>query len=95
MRQDFPCSMSAGSYKDDRYLLTHAIWRNEYGSVQPETGVRFAGPDGKYDDFHLIQHGWLDFSSAEGVILRGLRKGWDLCRIEDFMCRLKDRGARQ
>jgi hypothetical protein len=81
------------SYRDDKYLLTHAIWRNSYGSVQPETGVRFARQDGTYDDFRLIQHGWLSFKDAENVILRGLNKGWSASRIEDLMCRVKDRSG--
>lgn len=92
-RDEFPCSIPSGSYKDDKYLLTHAVWRNEYGSVQPETGVRFAKPDGTYGDFSLIQHGWLSFDDAEKVILRGLQKGWNLCRIEDLMRRVRGRSG--
>jgi len=90
---DFPCSIPAGSHKDGKYLLTHAIWRNSYGSVQPETGVRFARPDGSYDGFCLIQHGWLDFQAAENIILRGLQKGWQVSRIEDLLCRIRDRSG--
>ena len=88
-----PCSIPAGSYKDKNYLLTHAIWRNSYGSVQPETGVRFAKSDGSYDDFCLIQHGWMNFVKAEQVILKGLRKGWGPSRIENLMCRVRERST--
>ena len=90
----FPCSIPAGSYQDGKYLITHAIWRNSYGSVQPESGIRFAQPDASYGDFRLIQHGWLDFSKAEQVILHALGKGWGVLRIEDFMCRLRERHPR-
>ena len=92
--QEFPTSIPAGVYRDEKYLITHAIWRNSYGSVQPESGIRFAQPDGSYDDFSLIQHGWIDFTKAENVILRTLAKGWRVSRIEDFMCRLRERNPR-
>jgi hypothetical protein len=73
---------SAGHTMEADYFLTHAIWRNSYGSCQPETGVRRV-VDGKVakEGFRLIEHGCSDFAFAEPIILRLLRKQWDAVRI--------------
>jgi hypothetical protein len=71
------------------YFLSNAVWENSHGSFQPETGVRRRKPDGTWGEFFLIEHGWLDFETANDIILRALRKGWDNCRIGDFMQKLK------
>lgn len=73
------------------YLLTNIVWENSYGSYQPETGVRRRVPDGTWADFSLIEHGWYDFEEANDLILRALHKGWDACRIGNFMQKLKYR----
>lgn len=73
------------------YFLSNAVWENSYGSFQPETGVRRRQADGTWGDFALIEHGWLDFNSANDLIVKALAKGWDTCRIGDFMQKLKER----
>jgi hypothetical protein len=42
-------------------------------------------------DFHLMQHGVRDFEFAEPIILRGLRKKWDTCRIANLVAWLYER----
>jgi hypothetical protein len=72
--------------REPDFYLTHAIWRNSYGSCQPETGVRpVVNGEVQKDGFRLIQHNCVDFKFAEPIILRGLRKGWDACRISTFV----------
>jgi hypothetical protein len=76
---------------DGRWILTHAIWRNSYGSCQPETGVRdLTDVDEKTGRprFDLIQHGWMNFEKAHYVIEKGLRKGWSPFHISEVMDRI-------
>jgi hypothetical protein len=76
--------------KTEDYFLTHCIWHNGYGPC-PETGARHVANGGLQKDFHLIQHGVRDFDFAEPIILRGLRKKWDVCRISDLIAWLYNR----
>lgn len=57
------------------YYLTHAVWRNNYGSYQPETGVRSHA--GGLKDFRLIQHNSDNWPLVTVMALAGLSKGWD------------------
>lgn len=63
--------------------LTHAIWRNSYGSYQPETGVRTHAAGLK--DFRLIQHNCDDWALVTVMTLAGLAKGWNVERIGDLI----------
>lgn len=74
-----PRSESKGRVDFGGFYLTHAIWRNSYGSYQPETGVRTHAAGLK--DFRLIQHGCADWPFVTAVTLAALSKGWDSERI--------------
>jgi len=95
--QGRPYSESRGAAQiGDDWLLTHVIWHPTtlagYGHC-PETGVRFLR-DIKADGrprFELIQHGWRNFTAAQRIIERGLRKGWDADRIATLMDFIKSR----
>lgn len=85
---------------DGKWLLTHAIWcpTTFYGRGRcPETGVCKIDTAGMAVEgtFELIQHGWHNFSDAEQIISRGLRKGWDCYRIATLMDNLSDRRRRK
>lgn len=91
--EDLPKSIPVSQVREGDWFLTNAVWRNSYGSFQPETGVRFMnlfGPDER-PLFELIEHGWRDFDAANDVIIKGLRKGWGTGRIADLMTNLKRR----
>lgn len=93
MDDTLPMSESKGHATiDGRWLLTHAVWRNSYGSYQPETGVRdlheIEADNHGRPRFDLIQHGWQDFAAAEAIIVKGLRKGWSPFRVGEAMDRL-------
>lgn len=97
--QGRPYSESRGAAQiGDDWLLTHVIWHptgpwGEYLSDCHETGVRFLR-DIKADGrprFELIQHGWRNFTAAQRIIERGLRKGWDADRIATLMDFIKSR----
>lgn len=74
-----PHSENKGHVDFGGFYLTHAIWRNGYGSYQPETGVRSHAADLK--DFRLIQHDCDDWPLVTVMTLAGLSKGWDVERI--------------
>lgn len=78
-----PRSENCGHVDFGGYYLTHAIWRNSYGSYQPETGVRTHA--GGLKDFRLIQHNSDDWPMVTVVTLAGLSKGWDTERIGDLI----------
>lgn len=101
--EDLPYSEKRGEATvDERWLLTHAVWRptlpwGGHGE-QPETGVRdLADVDEKTNRprFDLIQHGWHDFQRAERFIIAGLRKGWSPFRISEAMERAKHWGRKR
>lgn len=71
------------------YYLTHAIWRNCYGSHQPETGVRTHANGLK--DFRLIQHNSDDWPMVTVITLAALSKGWNTERIADLISWLHHR----
>lgn len=88
-----PRSESKGHVDFGGFYLTHSVWRNSYGSYQPETGVRTHAAGLK--DFRLIQHNSDDWPMVTVVALAALSKGWDTERIADvigFLHRRK-RGA--
>lgn len=68
------------------YYLTHAIWHNDHGSYQPETGVRSRAQGLK--DFRLIQHGLGQLANGHGSDTGGPIEG--LGRVPD---RRRDRLA--
>ena len=74
-----PKSENMGHVDFGGFYLTHAIWRNSYGSYQPETGVRSHAAGLK--DFRLIQHDCDDWPLVTVMALAGLSKGWDAERI--------------
>lgn len=74
-----PSSENKGHVDFGGFYLTHAIWRNSYGSYQPETGVRSHAAGLK--DFRLIEHGCDDWPLVTVMTLAGLSKGWDAERI--------------
>jgi hypothetical protein len=86
-RSDFISSVDFGGF-----LLTHCIWRNSYGSYQPETGVRTHASDLK--DFQLVMHGCDDWPLVTVVVLAGMSKGWHPYRIEDVIMWLHHRKRR-
>lgn len=67
------------------WYLTHAVWRNSYGSYQSETGVRFRQPDGSYADFTLAQHNSDNWHLVTVVMLAGLSKGWAVHRTASLI----------
>lgn len=71
------------------WYLTHAIWRNSYGSRQPETGARSHAAGLK--DFRLIQHDCDDWPLVTVVALAGLSKGWHEYRIAEAIAWLHRR----
>lgn len=79
MREGEPRSESIGHVDFGGYYLTHAIWRNSYGSYEPETGVRTRAA--AFKDFQLIQHYCDDWPFVTVVTLAGLSKRWDTYRI--------------
>jgi hypothetical protein len=90
---DFPRSEPCGHVDFGGYFLTHAIWRNSYGSYQPETGVRTYANNLK--DFRLIQHNSDDWPMVTVVTLAGLSKGWDAYRIGNLIEWLHNRNRRK
>ena len=80
-----PMSISRGSFRAEDFYLTHAIWRNSYGSSQPETGVRTVSGGKVNDDFQLIEHGCPDFEWASPLILRLLRSGRATHRVGEIV----------
>jgi hypothetical protein len=71
---DLPRCDTIQKIEVDGYFLTHTIWRNSYGSYQPETGVRTRAAD--FKDFHLIQHNSDDWPMVTRVIIKAESKGW-------------------
>lgn len=94
MADRLPVSIACGRFSCDGYVLTHVIWRNSYGSYQPETGVHFINPDGSTRDFRLIEHGCDKWPIVNEIIRRGLAKGWDAYRIGQVVPRLARLQAR-
>lgn len=74
-----PHSISCGHVDFGGFYLTHAIWRNSYGSYQPETGVRTHASG--LEDFRLIQHNSDNWPMVTVVTLAALSKDWDAYRI--------------
>lgn len=91
--ENFPRSDSCGHVDFGGFYLTHAIWRNSYGSYQPETGVRTHAAHLK--DFRLIQHDSDNWPMVTVVTLAGLSKGWDTERIGDLIGWLHSRNRRK
>ncbi len=93
---ELPRSTGVSKLQIDNFLLTNSVWENSMGSYEPETGVRYldqTDTDGRAR-FVLIQHRWRDFQAANDLIVKALRKGWPAWRIEDLMCKLKERKPR-
>jgi len=87
MQDDLPRAISHSSQywcipAGVRVFMTHVTWRNSWGSLQPETGVRF-GPD--FNDFILIEHGWPEFNAAAAYIVSRIARGRSLGKISDDM----------
>lgn len=91
MRDEVPRCDNIRSVTLPDYFLSHAIWRNGFGSYQPETGVRKIIRGAVQKEFRLIQHGVGNFDFAEPLIVCGLRKGWDAERIGEFVFWLAQR----
>lgn len=83
MNEHLPRCETKGHVDFGGYYLTHAIWRNSYGSYQPETGVRTHAAGLK--DFRLIHHDSDNWPLVTIVTLAGLSKGWDEDRIGDVI----------
>lgn len=74
-----PYSESVSHVDFGGFYLTHVIWHNSYGSVQPETGVRSHAAALK--DFRLVEHGSQNWPMVTIVMFAALAKGWDAYRI--------------
>lgn len=92
MNEYEPKCESRGHVDFGGFYLTHAIWRNSYGSYEPETGVRSHAAGLK--DFRLIQHGSDNWPMVTVVALAALSKGWDTGRIADVIGHLHARQKR-
>lgn len=85
VEHEFPCCAPRGRVEFGGFYLTHAIWRNSYGSYQPETGVRRKQVDGTYAEFELVQHNNDNWPLVTAVLLAGLSKGWRSDRIANVI----------
>lgn len=86
--------MTENSYiATDRFLLTNFFYRPGQGELPGswETGVRTKGEDA-WENFQLIQHGWLNIDKAGKVILNRLERGRSISQIDRLMDFMKSRG---